>query len=87
MGGKNWKKKGYELESLKLFVEKHGINEIANWRIYLRNLLRMLTLDQIKSIVDFKFRGYNLLLFNIYSTIQSLIFIFTYEWNLKKEKK
>ena len=47
----------------------------------------MLTLDQIKGIVDFKFRGYNLLLFNIYSTIQSLIFIVTYEWSLKKEKK
>lgn len=86
-GGKNWKKKGYEFESLKLFVDKHGINDIANCKIYFRNLFRMLTRDQITSLFHFKLRGYNILLFHIYSTIRSLIFLIIYEWNLKKEKK
>ena len=87
MGGKNWKRKGYELESIKLFTKKHGINEVTNWKLYLRYLLRMLTTDQIKSILSYRFRGYSMHLFHIYITILSICFLFKFEWKEKLLRK
>ena len=86
-GGKNWKNKGYELESIKLFTAKHGINEVTNWKLYLRYLLRMLTTDQIKSILNFRFRGYSVHLNHIFITILSICFLIKYEWTEKLLRK
>jgi GT2 family glycosyltransferase len=86
-GGKNWKRKGYEIESIKLFTAKHGITEITNWKLYFRNLLRMLTTDQIKSIVRYRNRGYSVHLFNIYLTFLSTYFLFKVEWKQKLRRK
>lgn len=82
-GDKNWKKKGYELDSLKIFVHKHGKNEYANTKSYLKNLVRMLTRDLVKSIFVFKLRGFSIYIQNVYSTVLSLIFIFKYECSKK----
>jgi GT2 family glycosyltransferase len=86
-GGKNWKRKGYELESIKLFTAKHGINEITNWKSYIRNLIRMLTTDQIKSILQYKCRGYSIHLYNIYSTFITTCFLLKVEWREKLLRK
>jgi GT2 family glycosyltransferase len=86
-GGKNWKKAGYELESIKLFTAKHGINEVTNWKLYLRYLLRMITTDQIKSILNFRFRGYSMHLLHIYITISTICFLIKFEWTEKLLRK
>ena len=86
-GGKNWKRKGYELESIKLFASKHGVTEVTNWKLYFRNLLRMLTTDQIKSIMEFKGRGYLVHLNNIYLNVLSICFLLKVEWKKKSLRK
>ena len=86
-GGKNWKRKGYELESLKLFIAKHGTNEIANSKLYIRNMIRMLTTDQIKCIVEFRGRGYVILMINIYITLKSIWFLLEFELRKKLRRK
>ena len=83
VGDKNWKRKGYELESLKIFVNKHGTNEYANSKSYLKNLIRMLTRDLMKSIFVFKLKGFSFFIQNVYSTVLTLIFIFKYECSKK----
>ena len=74
-GDKNWKKKGYELESLKIFVRKHGQNEYANTKSYLKNLVRMLTRDLFVSLFVFKTRGFSNHIHNVFSTILSILFL------------
>jgi GT2 family glycosyltransferase len=74
-GGKNWKRKGYELDSLKIFVQKHGQNEYANTKSYLKNLIRMLTRDLYVSLFVFKTRGFSNYIHNIFSTILSILFL------------
>lgn len=73
-GDKNWKRKGYELESLKIFVRKHGQNEYANTKSYLKNLVRMLTRDLYVSLFVFKTRGFSNHVHNVFSTILSILF-------------
>lgn len=82
-GDKNWKKKGYELESLKIFVKKHGQNEYVNTKSYLKNLFRMLTRDLFVSLFIFKTRGFSNYVHNVLSTILSIIFLIKYQWNSK----
>lgn len=79
-GGKNWKKRGYEIESLELFLEKHGTNELANLRLYFRYLLRTFSTDQIKSIIEFRCKGYNFLLSQIITIISSIFLLIRFEW-------
>jgi len=87
IGGKNWKRKGYELESIKLFTAKHGVTDVTNWKLYLRHLLRMLTTDQIKSIMEFKGRGYIVHLNNIYINVLSICFLLKVQWQKKLLRK
>lgn len=82
-GDKNWKRKGYELDSLKIFVQKHGQNEYANTRCYIKNLLRMLTRDLFTCLFVFRTRGFSNYVHNILSTILSIIFLLKYQWNTK----
>jgi GT2 family glycosyltransferase len=79
-GGKNWKKRGYEIESLLLFVEKHGTNEQANLKLYLRYFLRTITTDQIKSIMEFKCKGYSFLINQIITILLSIFLLMRFEW-------
>ena len=79
-GGKNWKKRGYEIESLLLFVEKHGTNQQANLKLYLRYFLRTITTDQIKSIMEFKCKGYSFLINQIITILLSIFLLMRFEW-------
>lgn len=87
IGGKNWKRKGYELESIKIFTAKHGVTDVTNWKLYLRHLFRMLTTDQIKSIIEFKGRGYLVHLNNIYINVLSICFLLKVQWQKKLLRK
>jgi len=79
-GGKNWKKRGYAIESLYIFVEKHGINEKANLSLYFRYLIRTLSTDQWKSVIKFKCRGYSFLLSQIITILLSILLLIRFEW-------
>ena len=79
-GGKNWKRRGYEVESLFLFIEKHGTNEKANINLYIRYLIRTITTDQIKSIIQFKCRGYTFLISQIFTILLSILVLIRFEW-------
>lgn len=85
-GGKNWKNSGYELESLELFLCKHGINEVVNLKLYARYLLRTLTADQLKSVLNYRFRGYTYLLGQIITIIFSLLIIMKFQWREFKKR-
>ena len=78
--GKNWKRSGYEIESLKIFLKKHGINEITDPILHLRYLCRMLTRDQLTSVIEFRGRGYAILINQIFTTIQSIFIILMFKY-------
>jgi GT2 family glycosyltransferase len=67
--GNNWKPKGYEISELILFINKHPeADEHSSPTTYLRHLLRMLTTDMKKCIVEFKGRGFATLISQIATT-------------------
>ena len=85
LGGKNWKNKGYELESVKLFVRKHNLNQVINLRVFLKSLLRKLTVDQTTSYKRFRFKGHSILMHDIMTNIYVILFILEYKWFTKKK--
>ena len=62
-GRKNWKEKGYEWESLMLFLQKHpdAEEEYGNPRTYLRHAFRMVTKDLFTCLFFLKGRGIDVL--------------------------
>jgi len=60
---KNWKQKGYEWESLMLFLQKHpdAEEEYGNPRTYLRHAFRMVTKDLFTCLFFLKGRGIDVL--------------------------
>lgn len=62
-GRKNWKQKGYEWESLMLFLQKHpdAVEEYGNPKTYLRHALRMVTKDLFTCLFLLKGRGIDIL--------------------------
>ncbi len=60
-GKKNWKRNGYEIESLLIFLKKHpsSVPEYGNPKVFLRNIFRMLTHDAFVCIFKLKGRGIN----------------------------
>lgn len=62
-GGKNWKKKGYELESLSLFLQKHPEAKSTHGspKTYLHHFIRMLTKDLTQCLFCLKGRGIDIL--------------------------
>lgn len=62
-GGKNWKRKGYELESITYFLEKHPecIHTHGSPRTYLRHFVRMLTKDLLYCLIYLGGRGLDIL--------------------------
>lgn len=63
-GGKNWKRKGYEIESLIHFLEKHpnAMSTHGSAKTYLRHSARMLTKDFLYCLFCLKGRGLDILL-------------------------
>ena len=72
---KNWKKKGYEWESLSLFLKKHpkSYHEYGNPKIYLRHAFRMITSDLYKCLFKMKGRGIDILALQFICTISTII--------------
>jgi GT2 family glycosyltransferase len=62
-GGKNWKRKGYELESLSLFLQKHpdARSTHGSPKTYLHHFSRMLTKDLMRCLFCLKGRGIDIL--------------------------
>ena len=62
-GCKNWKRKGYELESLTNFLQKHPdcIYTHGSPRTYLRHFARMITKDLLHCLMRLKGRGLDIL--------------------------
>jgi GT2 family glycosyltransferase len=76
-GGKNWKRKGYELESLALFLEKHpdASSKYGSAYTYLRHFCRMLSKDLAFCILHFKGRGIDTLLTQATTTLRTAWFV------------
>jgi GT2 family glycosyltransferase len=62
-GGKNWKRKGYELESLTHFLQKHPecLSTHGSPRTYVRHFARMLTKDFLHCLLRLRGRGLDIL--------------------------
>jgi len=74
-GKKNWKQKNYEIESLLLFLEKHpdSVKEYGNPKIFLKNILRMLTSDIYFCVFKLKARGLDELTRQLWVSIRIFI--------------
>ena len=62
-GGKNWKKKGYQIESLLLFLDKHedARNEFGKPTLYLRNFFRIITSNLVYCLFSLRGKGIDLI--------------------------
>ena len=68
--GNNWKPKGFEINELKLFIEKHpNASEHSSPTIYIRHFKRMITSDLFKCLIKYKCRGLGVLISQIWTTI------------------
>jgi len=76
-GGKNWKRKGYELESLSLFLQKHPDARSTHGSsiVYLRHFFRMLTKDLFHCLVRLRGRGLDILVAQISNTLRTAWFV------------
>ena len=72
--GNNWKPKGFEINELKLFIEKHpNASEHSLPTIYIRHLKRMITSDLIKCLINYKGRGLGVLISQIKVTLSTIM--------------
>ena len=68
--GNNWKPKGFEINELKLFIDKHpNATEHSSPTIYFRHLKRMVTSDLIKCLIRYRGNGLIVLVSQICTTI------------------
>ena len=81
-GGKNWKRKGYEIESLKLFLKKHpdAREQHGSPKVYLRHACRMLSKDLFTCLFQYKARGIDILLAQFLTTCTTVILVITNSW-------
>ena len=82
-GGKNWKTKGYQIESLLLFLEKHedARKEFGNPNLYLKNFLRTMSKTLIYCLFSLGGKGIDILFAEAFVSLQTF-FILTF--NIKK---
>ena len=68
--GNNWKPKGFEVSELLLFIKKHpNAYEHSSPQTYWRHLLRMLTTDLKKCLIEFKGAGIMVLISQFITTL------------------
>lgn len=74
-GIKNWKTKGYEWESLRLFLQKHpeAEQEYGSPLLYLRHALRMLTKDLFTCVFILKGSGIDILASQFWCTSMTIV--------------
>lgn len=83
-GGKNWKSKGYQIESLLLFLGKHSdaYEEHGKPVIYFKNFLRIITKNFIYCLLKLKGSGIDILLSEAYISLKtSFILLLTKKKN------
>ena len=72
--GNNWKPKGFEVSELLLFIKKHpNAYEHSSPQIYWRHLLRMLTTDLKKCLIEFKGAGIMVLISQFLTTLMVIM--------------
>ena len=72
--GNNWKPKGFEVYELFLFIKKHpNTYEHSSPQIYWRHLLRMLTTDLNKCLIEFKGAGIMVLISQSLTTLMVIM--------------
>jgi GT2 family glycosyltransferase len=76
-GGKNWKRKGYELESLTHFLQKHpeALAEHGSSATYLRHFRRMLTKDLAYCLFKLGGHGLDILFAQALNTLRTAWFV------------
>jgi len=74
-GIKNWKTKGYEWESLRLFLQKHpeAEQEYGSPLLYLRHAFRMVTKDLFTCVFILKGSGIDILASQFWCTSMTIV--------------
>lgn len=86
--GNNWKPKGFELQELLLFLDKHpdSKEEHGSPKVYLRHACRMLSKDLLTCLFQCKARGIDILLAQFLTTCTTVILVITNSWkNARKD--
>jgi len=76
-GGKNWKSKGYQIESLLLFLDKHidAHKEYGSPSLYFKNFARIISKNLIYCLLKLKGRGLDILISQAYISLQTSIIL------------
>jgi len=79
---KNWKTKGYQWESLRLFLKKHpeSVSEYGSPLLYMRHALRMLTKDLFTCVIILKGRGIDILFSQLICTLSTMVRVALNTW-------
>jgi GT2 family glycosyltransferase len=79
---KNWKTKGYQWESLYLFLKKHpeSVSEYGNPLVYMRHALRMITKDLFACVFILKGRGIDILFSQLSCTLLTMVRVTLKTW-------
>ena len=75
--GNNWKRKGYALDSLKIFLKKHpdAFSTHGSTKTYSWHVLRMIIRDLPFCVIFLKCRGIDILISQIIDLIRSALFV------------
>ena len=76
-GEKNWKSKGYQIESLLLFLDKHSDahKEYGSPSLYFKNFARIISKNLIYCLLKLKGRGLDILISQAYISLQTSIIL------------
>ena len=80
--GKNWKKAGYHLQELLVFLEKHPDQyQLHSAKVFLKNALRGLIKELPKGFFEFKGKGSFFKLLRIYQSAQAALAVKRWQTN------
>ena len=76
-GGKNWKSKGYQIESLLLFLDKHSDThkEYGSPSVYFKNFLRIISKNLFYCLFKLRGSGLDILISQAYISLQTSIIL------------
>ena len=76
-GGKNWKTKGYQIESLLLFLDKHSDahKEYGSPSVYFKNFLRIISRNLFYCLFKLKGRGIDILISQAFISLKTTLIL------------
>jgi GT2 family glycosyltransferase len=76
-GGKNWKSKGYQIESLLLFLDKHSYahKEYGSPSMYFKNFLRIISKNLFYCLFKLNGRGIDILISQAYISLKTTLIL------------